>query len=155
MSRNLKELMEKTLSATEYVMHINEPFKDKFLERMKNYELKEGVVKELKKYADRLFVLVFSAEWCKDCVANIPILALLEEKSGLKVGVFGGLEKGTLNFKEKDGKPLSLSVAKEFGIERIPHIVIFDIKGRELGKIIENPSPSKTLEEEILDLATG
>jgi len=39
---------------------------------------------------------------------------------------------------------------EEFKVEKIPHIIIFNTDGKELGKIIENPAQDKTLEEEIL-----
>lgn len=144
--------MEKAFSAVEYVSHVNEPFKEKFLTRMKTYKLNEKVVEELKNHVNDFRVVVFSAEWCKDCVANVPILALLEKEVGLKVGVFSNTEKGTLNFKQKNGKRLALSIVKEFKITRIPHMVIFSADNRKLGEIIENPSHGKTLEEEILTL---
>lgn len=137
----------------DYIMHMSDPFKAKFLERMETYSLKENVVKELKKYVDKIFVVVFSAEWCKDCAANVPVLALLADKTGLKVRVFGGLRKDPLNSNEKWRIPPSPLEVREFKVESIPHIVIFHINGRELGKIIENPAPNKTTEEEILQLA--
>jgi len=150
--RKLEGLMEKTFTATEYILHVNEVFRDKFLSRMETYKLNEKAVEELRKHTNDIFVLVFSAEWCKDCMANVPILALLEKKIGLKVGVFGNPEKGTLKFRQKDGKMIASAIVKKFKIREIPHIVVFDVNGQELGKIIENPSFGKTLEEEILEL---
>lgn len=119
---------------------------------MKTYSLKKDVVKELKKYVDKMFIVVFSAEWCKDCAANVPVLALLADKIELKVRVFGGLKKDPLNPNEKWRIPPSPPEVKEFEVERTPHTVIFHIDGRELGKIIENPAPNKTMEEERLQL---
>jgi thiol-disulfide isomerase/thioredoxin len=150
--RKLEGLMEKTFTTTEYILHVNEVFRDKFLSRMETYKLNENAVEELRKHTNDIFVLVFSAEWCKDCMANVPILALLEKKIGLKVGVFGNSEKGTLKFRQKDGKMLASAIVNKFKIREIPHIVVFDVNGQELGKIIENPSFGKTLEEEILEL---
>jgi len=63
--------MIRTVSVIDYIMHTDEPFRDRFLERMKPYSLKEDVVEELKKYLDEIFVVVFSAGWCKDCVATV------------------------------------------------------------------------------------
>ena len=98
--KTLQELMIRTVSVIYYVMHMDEPFRDRFLERMKAYSLKEDVVEELAKHVDEIFVVVFSAGWCKDCVATVPVLALLAQKIGLKVRVFGGLKKDVFNCNE-------------------------------------------------------
>jgi thiol-disulfide isomerase/thioredoxin len=150
--KTLKELVKRTVPVKDYITYMRDPFRDRFMERMKTYSLKEDVVEELKKYVDKIFIVVFSAEWCKDCAANVPVLALLADKTGLKVRVFGGLKKDPFNPNEKWRIPPSPPEVKEFEVERTPHMVIFDINGRELGKIIENPAPNKTMEEEILQL---
>ncbi len=152
MRRTLKELIGRTVSVIDYIMYMNDHFRGRFLERMKAYSLKEDVVEELKNYVDKIFLVVFSAEWCKDCTANVPVLALLADKTGLKVRVFGGLKKDPLSPNEKWRIPPSPPEVREFKVDRTPHIVIFHANGRELGKIIENPAPNKTMEEEILQL---
>lgn len=152
MRRTLKELIGRTVSVKDYIMHMNDPFRGRFLERMKAYPLNEDVVEELKNYVDRIFLVVFSAEWCKDCAANVPVLALLADKTGVTVRVFGGLKKDLLNPNETWRIPPSPPEVREFKVERTPHIVIFRINGRQLGKIVEKPASNKTLEEEILQL---
>ena len=144
--------MRRTVSVKDYITHMNDPFRGRFLERMKAYSLNEEIVEEFKKYVDKTFLVVFSAEWCKDCAANVPVLALLADKTGVKVRVFGGLKKDLLNPNEKWRIPPSPPELREFKVERTPHIVIFHINGRQLGKIVEKPAPNKTLEEEILQL---
>jgi hypothetical protein len=57
--KTLKELMRRTVSVKDYVMHMNEPFRDRFLERMKAYSLKEDVAEEMKKYVDEISVVVY------------------------------------------------------------------------------------------------
>jgi len=144
--------MRRTVSVKDYITYMNDPFRGRFLERMKAYSLNEEIVEEFKKYVDKTFLVVFSAEWCKDCAANVPVLALLADKTGVKVRVFGGLKKDLLNPNEKWRIPPSPPELREFKVERTPHIVIFHINGRQLGKIVEKPAPNKTLEEEILQL---
>jgi hypothetical protein len=152
--QRLTELTEKTVSVKDYLAHTSGPFREKADERLKTYRLKEDVAEELKKYADKLFVLVFSAEWClKDCAPNVPVLVLLADKAGLKVQVFGGLMRDPLNPKERWRIPPSPPEVRDFQVEKVPTIIVFDTSGQELGKIIEEPSPGKTLEEEILQLA--
>ena len=152
--KSLVELTERTVSVKGYLAHTSGPFREKADERLKTYRLKEEVVEELKSYADKLFVVVFSAEWClKDCAPNVPVLALLADKAGLNVRVFGGLIRDPLNPKERWRIPPSPPEVKDFKVEKVPTIIVFDISGRELGKIIEEPSPGRTLEEEMLQLA--
>jgi len=115
--KTLQELTIRTVFVIDYIMHMDEPFRDRFLERMKAYSLKEDVVEELKKYVDEIFVVVFSAGWCKDGVATVPVLALLSQKIGLKVRVFGGLKKDVFNRNEIWRIPPSPPEVREFEVE--------------------------------------
>jgi len=149
---NLQEIIKKTVSINEYIEGIAHPFKDKFLERKQTYQLNEEIISKLKEYANKVVIVAFSAEWCKDCTANIPVLALIAEKTGIKIRVFGGLKKDPLNPKEKWRIPPSPPEVKTFNVEKIPHIMILNRKGEIIGKITENPRYKETLEEEILYL---
>lgn len=124
--------MGRTVSVKDCIMHMNDPFRGRFLERMETYSLNEENVEELTKYVDGVFVVVFSAEWRQDCTANVPVIALLANKTGVKVRVFGGLKKDLLNPNEAWRIPLSPPEVREFKVERTPHIVIFHTNGREL-----------------------
>jgi hypothetical protein len=152
--KSLKELTERSVAVKDYLTHTTGPFRDKANERMKTYKIDASVIEELKKYVNKLFVIVFSAEWClKDCAPNVPVLALLANKTGLNVRVFGGLTRDPSNPKERWKVPPSPPEVKDFKVEKVPTIIIFDANGRELGKIIENPAPNKTIEEGILEFA--
>lgn len=98
---DLRDFESRTVSVDEYIKTMSQPFKEKFLERRRSYHLNEAVVKRLRSYARDVVVVVFSAEWCKDSTANTPVLALIAERIGMKVRVFGGLKKDPLNPKEK------------------------------------------------------
>ncbi|MEM2147874.1 MAG: thioredoxin family protein [Candidatus Bathyarchaeia archaeon] len=148
------EIKQKTISVNQYLNNISEPFRDKFLERKREYTLNGEAVEKLKKFVSKYFVVAFSAEWCKDCAANIPILALLSETAGLEVRIFGGLKKDTLNPKNKWRIPPSPPEVETFNVNKIPHIIIFRTDGEEIGKIIEKPSDALTLEEEILQIVS-
>ncbi len=149
---NLKVIMKRTVSVDKYINKMAQPFKEKFSERKLTYQLNEEAVQELGSYAKDVVIVVFSAEWCKDCAANVPVLALLAEKTGVKVRVFGGLKTDPLNPKERCRIPPSPPEVKTFNVQKTPHIIIFDKQGKHLGTIIENPKPENTLEEEILHI---
>jgi len=151
---SLKELAERTVSVKDYLAHTTGPFRERADERLRTYRLKEEVAGELKRYKNKVFVVVFSAEWClKDCAPNVPVLPLLADKTGIAVRVFGGLMRDPLNPKERWRIPPSPPEVRDFKVEKVPTIFVFDKNGEELGKIVENPSAGRTLEEEILDLA--
>lgn len=151
MSTNLSEIVNKTVSVSEYLKNIREPFAEKFKERKKSYTLKREVIDELKKFARDHLLVVFSAEWCKDCAANIPVLALISEKTGLEVRVFGGLMKDPLSYERKWRIPPSPPEVETFNVDKIPLIIVFDKEGKEIGRIVENPR-EPTLEEDLLKI---
>jgi len=144
--------MRRTVSVDKYINTLAQSFKERFSERKQTYQLNEETVQKLKSYAKDTVIVVFSAEWCKDCAANVPVLALLAEKTGMRVRVFGGLKKDPLNPKEKWRIPPSPPEVKTFNVKKTPHIIVFDKQGKQLGTIIENPKPENTLEEEILHI---
>jgi len=112
--------------------------------------LKQETANKLKKSANSYVIVAFSADWCKDCAVNIPVLALISEATGLEVRIFGGLKKDPLSHTRKWRIPPSPSEVETFYVDKIPHIMVLDIKGNEIGKIIENPREKPTLEEELL-----
>ncbi|MEM2463181.1 MAG: thioredoxin family protein [Candidatus Bathyarchaeia archaeon] len=146
---DLSRLRQRTVDVNQYINSISPQYKDKFLKRKKAYKLRVDVVNNLKNLVNNYVLVVFSAEWCKDCAANIPVLALLSEATGLEVRVFGGLKRDPLNPNKKWSVPPSPPEVETFHIDKIPHILIFNINGEKVGEIIENPKEGLTLEEEI------
>ena len=97
-------------------------------------------------------VVAFSAEWCKDCAVNIPVLALISEATGLEVRIFGGLKKESLSHARKWRIPPSPQEVETFQVDKIPLVIVFDKEGKDIGKIIENPREKPTLEEELVKI---
>ncbi|MEM2354692.1 MAG: thioredoxin family protein [Candidatus Bathyarchaeia archaeon] len=148
----MSTLKQRTIDVNQYVNNMSPPFKYSFLERKRTYQLKAEVLNELKRFRADYLIVAFSAEWCKDCAANIPILALLSEATGLEVRVFGGLKRDPLSPGKKWSVPPSPPEVETFHVDKIPHILIFNAKGEKVGEIIENPKYGLTLEEEILKI---
>ena len=149
---NLETIMRKTTPVDKYISEISQSYKDKFLQKMQSYQMEEKPIKKLKEHAKDLIIIVFSAEWCKDCAENIPILAMLAKEIKIEIRVFGGLKTNPLNQKEKWSIPPSPPEVKKFNVKKIPHIIISNKNGKELGTIIENPIPGNTLEKEIFNI---
>jgi thiol-disulfide isomerase/thioredoxin len=151
MNIDLTETRKRTLSINQYIDSLKHPFKEKFLARKHAYKLNQEVTTRIKEFADKYFIVAFSAEWCKDCAANIPVLALISERTGLEVRVFGGLMKDPLSHERKWRIPPSPPEVETFNVDKIPLIVLFDKEGNEVGRIVENPN-APTLEEELLKI---
>jgi len=151
---DLDEIRRKTVSVDEYLSAMESPSKEKFLARKDTYQLNQNAINELKRIAHKYSVVVFSAEWCKDCVNNIPVLELVSKATGLEVRVFGHIMKDALSTKEKWRIPPSPPEVKTFGVEKLPWIIIIDKTGEEVGKIIENPVHTGSIEEELLYLCS-
>jgi thiol-disulfide isomerase/thioredoxin len=152
MNFNLAQIRKETVSVNCYIEDLEQPFKEKFLTREQTYQLKQEAIDQLKKVADGYVIVAFSAEWCKDCSVNVPVLALISEATGLEIRIFGGLMKDPLSHTRKWRIPPSPPEVETFNVEKIPLIVIFDKEGREIGRIIENPTHKPTLEEELCEI---
>lgn len=152
MNINLSEIREKTVSVSQYMESLTQPFQEKFLTRKQTYQLKAETVNQLKNLANKYLVVAFSAEWCKDCALNIPVLALISEATGLEVRVFGDLKKDPLSHTKKWRIPPSPPEVETFNVDKIPLMILFDREGREIGRIVENPSRMPTLEEELCEI---
>lgn len=152
MSFDLAEIRSRTVSVKEYIDGLEQPFRDKFLERGKGYRLQPEAVEQLRKSASRHAIVAFSAVWCKDCAANIPVLALIAEATGLEVRVFGGLKKDPLSHVRKWRIPPSPKEVEAFKVSRLPLMVVLDSRGKEIGRITENPCRCPTLEQELSEI---
>jgi thiol-disulfide isomerase/thioredoxin len=151
MNVNHSEIEKKTVSVSNYINSLEQPFQEKFLTRKRTYQLKQDIINQLRKYAGNTVIVAFSAEWCKDCIANIPVLALISETARIDVRIFGGLKKDSLNSERKWRIPPSPPEVETFNIDKIPLILLFDEKGNEIGRIVENPK-EPTLERELLKI---
>lgn len=149
---DLGEIRRKTVSVDDYISSMRTPFRDKFLARKEDYQPDHEAIEKLKREANNYMVVVFSAEWCKDCANNVPVLWLISEFTGLEVRVFGNLKKDPLNPKKRWRIPPSPPEVETFDVKKTPWILIFDKEGREIGKIIENPKHTGSVEEELLHL---
>jgi thiol-disulfide isomerase/thioredoxin len=154
MKTDLAEIRKKTITVSDYINSMEGNFREKFLARKRAYRLNCEITNRLKQSAKNYFVIAFSAEWCKDCAANIPVLALISEATGLEVRVFGGLKKDPLSGTGKWRIPPSPPEVETFNVDKIPLIIVLDMEGNEIGRVIENPK-EPTLEEELLKIILG
>jgi hypothetical protein len=152
MNFDLTEIRKKTVSVGQYIDSLEQPFKEKFLNRKQAYKLQSQVVDQLRKFAEKYVTIVFSAGWCKDCAENIPVLSLISEATGLEVRVFGGLMKDPLSHVCKWRIPPSPPEVITFEVDKIPLIIIVDLYGKEIGRIVESPKRWPSLEQELYEI---
>jgi thiol-disulfide isomerase/thioredoxin len=152
MEVNLAAVQQRTVSTEEYIRTINQRFIERFLERRQTYVLHEETAKRIRELAANYVIVVFSAEWCKDCMANLPVLDLLSQKTGIEVGIFGKIKADPLSHTRKWRIPPSPPEIETFKIEKLPTMILFDKKGLEIGRIVEKPTLALTLEEEVYEI---
>lgn len=124
----------------------------KFQNRLGSYSLNPGTVEKLRDYVDKATIVIFSAEWCKDCHSNVPVMALLNRDTGLEVLVFGHLMRDSKNHGKRWSTPPSPPEVDEFNVIKIPLIIVLNTQGQVLGEIVENPPEGKTLEQALLNI---
>ena len=124
--------------------------KEAFDKRRTEYKLDAAVIKELKKKAKDYTIIVFSAEWCPDCMRNVPVLDLIAEATGIEVRVFGHIMRDAKSNTRKWAVPPSPPEVDEFSVPKIPLIVVLNKDGEKAGEIVENPPPGKTVEQALL-----
>jgi len=149
---DLSDVRRKTVPVADYLNSLEEPFREKFLTRRKTCLLNQEAINKLKEFAESYVIIAFSATWCKDCAENIPVLAAISAATGLEVRVFGGLKKDPLGQGHKWRIPPSPREVSTFNVDKIPLIIITDITGKEIGRIIENPKQQPTLEQELFEI---
>jgi thiol-disulfide isomerase/thioredoxin len=152
MNFDLSDIRKKTVTASQYIEGLEQPFKEKFLAKKRTYKLRPETANALKDFAGKFVIVVFSAAWCKDCAEIVPVLSLMERAAGLEVRVFGGLKKDPLSHVCKWRIPPSPPEVLTFQVNKIPLVVMVDSRGAELGRIVESPKRWPTLEQEIYEI---
>ncbi len=126
--------------------------KEAFDKRRAEYKLDAAALKELKKRSKGYTIIVFTAEWCPDCIRNVPILDMIAEATGLEVRAFGHIMRDAKSNTRKWAVPPSPPEVDEFNVPKMPLIVVLKKDGEKAGEIVENPPPGKTVEQALLDI---
>lgn len=148
---NISILVLRSEDVKEYIESSKEKA-PKFMERYESYVLEKETVTKIKCYSDKYIIFAFSAEWCKDCARNIPVLARLQEETGLTTRIFGHVMRDAKSSTNIWSIPPSPEELELFNVTKVPSIYIFDKNGDKVGEIIENPPTGKTLEATILEI---
>ena len=106
--------------------------------RVQEYTPNRGSVNKLERVDEKFYLIVFSADWCSDCVAYVPGLAktLVMAKNNMLMA----------RVVDYDGYR---DMAEEYNIRAIPTIIVFYKSWREVGRFVETPKKFGTVEEEL------
>jgi thiol-disulfide isomerase/thioredoxin len=151
-SQQFEDMLNRAKPIEEYMHTCSEDCRPKYESRRAEYTPKSETLEAIKKHASEFIVVAIGADWCKDCVANIPVLDLIHEDTGLRVYVLGGVKSNPLNPDRKWAVPPSPPEVETLNIKAIPTILLYSPDGTEVARIVENPKILPTLEEELLYL---
>lgn len=152
MKFEFEDMLKRASHIEEYMHECSVDCKPKYEARRAEYTPKVETLEAIKKNADKFIVVAIGADWCKDCVANIPVLDLVHEATGLRVYILGGVKTDPLNPNRQWAVPPSPLEVDTLNIKAIPTILLYTPEGIEVARIIENPQFFPTLEEELLYL---
>lgn len=147
-----EDMLGRAKPIEEYMHTCSKDCRPKYEARRSEYTLKSETLKNLKEAANQFVVVAIGADWCKDCVANIPVLDLIHEATGMPVYILGGVKTDPLNPNRQWAVPPSPPEVDILQIKAIPTILLYTPDGVEVARIIENPQILPTLEEELLYL---
>ncbi len=106
--------------------------------RLQEYAPNHASVAKLERVDEKFYLIIFSADWCSDCLAYVPGLAktlILAKNNMLMARVV-----------DYDGYR---DMAEEYNIRAIPTMIVFDKSWKEVGRFIETPRKFGTVEEEL------
>ncbi len=106
--------------------------------RLQEYVPNAVSVDKLERVDEKFYLIVFSADWCSDCVAFVPGLA-----KSLVVAKNNMLMARAVNYDDYR------DMAEEYGVRAIPTIIVFDKAWKEIGRFVETPRKFGTVEEEL------
>ncbi len=130
MSENVRTPLHEYIALNEMYYRIYERYKPDL-----------EAIAEIREARPTAQAFVASRYACPDCARNVPRMARIAEH----------LEGWTWEIVDSDENP---GRCAELGIVRVPTFVVFDEQGRELGRIIENPS-SGSLAADLLWIVGG
>ena len=106
--------------------------------RLQEYNPKASSIDTLERVDEKHHLIVFSADWCSDCITYIPGLAksLIMAKNNM-------LQARVVDY------DAYRDMAEEFNIRAIPTIIVYDKTWKELGRFVETTKKFGTVEEEL------
>ncbi len=148
---NLNQLKANGLSVKEMIEKLEGKDGEIIKENIVNYQPNELIVSQLASKMNGYTIVVFSADWCKDCKVNVAaFVKILQLKPDINAIFFKGIKSAPKDPDIRWRVPPSPQEVNEFDLKKIPTFYILDSNGKVVGEIIENPTIKPTLEEELV-----
>jgi len=122
----------------------NEHAKQDMKRRFQEYMLRSDAVDKFGQIIERYYFILFATAWSPDCHPIISALAKLSVSVGSNNLVFRVIDFDN----HRD-------LAEELNVQRVPTIVVYNDKWRELGRFTVKPRQFGTVEEELLSFIEG
>ena len=106
--------------------------------RLQERSPNQASIDRLERIDQKHYLIIFSAEWCSDCVAHLPDLA-----KALMMAQNNMLAARVVDYDSYR------DMAEEFGVRAIPTIIVFGKSWKELGRFVERPRKYGSVEEEL------
>jgi len=148
---NIEKLNKHSEDVKEYIESSKEKA-PQFMERYDSYKIDPEIATKIKCHSQKYTIYAFSAEWCPDCYRHIPVLAHIQEETGLKTRILGHLMRDAKSSTKRWRIPPSPEEVEEFDLVKIPSMYILDKTGNKVGEIIEHPPTGMTLEAAVLKI---
>ncbi|MEJ2280026.1 MAG: thioredoxin family protein [Candidatus Lokiarchaeota archaeon] len=154
------DIKSNTMNENEYLNYIKQKG---VYSNYKNYQINKDKLDRLKQKMDNdihlLRIFAIGADWCPDCSKQLPALIKIIQEFGTpfyEIKILYGVKKNA--FHKGDESPWHKrhsppeATNPKFNLIKIPTIYFFNEDGNLLGRIVEKPKCSNTLEEEIWEI---
>jgi thiol-disulfide isomerase/thioredoxin len=165
----MNDLKNLTWSDIESDLMDPQEFKSKIKEKpekwnnYQKYKLERKIIKKIKKLLkkknQKIKLVAIGAEWCKDCSIQLPRMIKISEEFEREIFEFYILYGVMVNAFHKEGelkwhkeKSPPEAANPKFDLHAIPTIYIFNKEGKYMNRIVEKPTKTGRLENEILHL---
>ena len=150
---DVKKLIENGKNVEEVIESFDCKGSEDIKFKCENYEPNHDAAKELAKKGKDYTIVIFSADWCKDCKNNVgPFAKVVSLYPEINAVFFKGIKSAPLDPNIRWKVPPSPPEVNDFDLRKIPTFYILDKEGYVKGELIENPVTKETVEEEILHL---
>ncbi|QHI37993.1 hypothetical protein IMCC3317_33760 [Kordia antarctica] len=125
-------------------------FNSWFTPNYEAYKPDEVIVKKLKRTLKKYTITVFMGTWCGDSKSEVPKLYKVLEAANFPES---NLRVVGLNNVRESYKQGPNGEEKDLNIHRVPTFIVYNKRGKEVGRIVEHPVES--LEADLLKICRG
>jgi len=131
-----------------------EKYRQMFKDTVKETQVKEDIITQIAEIvkSKNVAIRIFVADWCKDTRNAFPAIShIVNQIPEIDLTLLHGIKNDPFDKNVRWKVPPSPPEVDTFDLRKIPTLIIFDkTSGEEVGRMIERPEATETVEEEIL-----